>query len=98
MSSGCPIGCGPNVDTTSSTFGSFSNTKGGWVVGAGIEVALAANWSLKGEYLHVDLGTITNSITGAGPFTTTLDSRVRDEIVRVGVNYRFGWGPVVASY
>jgi outer membrane immunogenic protein len=87
----CPDGCGPNVSDESATFGSFSKTKSGWVVGTGIEVALTDNWSLKGEYLHVDLGTVTNSITGTGPFTTTLQSRVRDEIARVGINYRFGY-------
>ena len=32
-----------------------SATKAGWTVGAGVEVALARNWSAKGEYLFVNL-------------------------------------------
>ncbi len=33
-----------------------SSTKVGWTAGGGIEYAFAPAWSVKGEYLHVDLG------------------------------------------
>jgi outer membrane immunogenic protein len=78
---------------------SFSQTRAGWVVGAGVEAAFGGGWSGKLEYLHLDLGSVSNSFTSTihpfdGTFTTR--NRVSDEIVRVGVNYRFG-GAVVAK-
>ncbi len=94
---------------------SWSNrvTKAGWTVGAGVEGAINDNWSLKVEYLHVDLGNVGTTLatlpgaygnaSPAGAFITafagsgTINSRVTDEIVRVGINYKFG-GPVVARY
>jgi outer membrane immunogenic protein len=78
---------------------SFSQTRAGWVVGAGVEAAFGGGWSGKLEYLHLDLGSVSNSFTSTiHPFdgTLTAHSLVSDEIVRVGVNYRFG-GAVVAK-
>lgn len=80
--------------------GSFSQTKTGWVVGAGVEAALGGGWTGRLEYLHIDLGGISNTFTSTvAPFngTFTASSRVTDDVVRVGVNYRFG-GAVVAKY
>jgi len=61
-----------NTFTTGGTaltpqFARFTNTKTqtGWVAGAGIEYKIAPNWSLKGEYQFVDLG--SNS---TAPFET----------------------------
>jgi outer membrane immunogenic protein len=71
------------------------------VAGAGVEAALGAGWTGKLEYLHVDFGDITNTFVPVRtfPFFGTLKAsgRVTDEIVRVGVNYRFG-SAVVAKY
>ena len=39
-------------------FAEDHDTKAGWAAGAGIEAALAGNWTAKLEYLHVDLGNI----------------------------------------
>jgi outer membrane immunogenic protein len=79
-----------------------SETRSGWVAGAGVEYAFWDNLSLKLEYLHADFGTknyIDPSVTIG---TATFDARgirLTDDIVRVGLNYRFGWGgPVVAKY
>jgi outer membrane immunogenic protein len=36
----------------------------GWTIGAGIENAFAVNWSWKVEYLYVDLGEFTNTVSG----------------------------------
>jgi outer membrane immunogenic protein len=41
-----------------------SATKVGWTIGAGIENAFAVNWSWKVEYLYVDLGEFTNTVSG----------------------------------
>jgi opacity protein-like surface antigen len=68
-----------------------SHTRGGWTVGAGIEMALDRNWSAKLEYLHVGL-TDTSYFTPA----PADDTRNRgggvpfnQEIVRGGLSYRF---------
>jgi outer membrane immunogenic protein len=78
------------------------DTKGGWVVGAGVETTITGNFSWKLEYLFLDFGNVTTSpITlnffPFGPFTGAVGSTLRDHVIRVGVNYRFG-GPVVANY
>ena len=43
--------------------GSVSDTKIGWTIGGGLEWAFAYNWSLKGEYLYYDLGTLSHLMT-----------------------------------
>jgi outer membrane immunogenic protein len=74
-------------------------TKAGWVLGAGTEWGFAPNWSVKLEYLYIDFGSTSASFSSIAPFvgTFTASSRVTDNIVRVGLNYRFG-GPIVAKY
>jgi outer membrane immunogenic protein len=83
--------------TTPVTFNN-SNTRVGWTVGAGIEGAIGGNWTAKLEYLYVDLGTVNNTFT-VTPSTnlSSYSSHITDNILRVGVNYKFG-GPVVARY
>ena len=77
---------------------STDRTKLGWTVGGGVEAALWSNWTAKHEYLYIDLGTVNDVLIGIAPITPIVtSSRVTDQIVRVGLNYRFG-GPVVARY
>jgi outer membrane immunogenic protein len=94
----------------------WGSTRAGWTAGAGAEAAIDRNWSVKIEYLYMDLGNIgssgatatavTNALNTPTPgfntvttttLTSTFHTRFTDNIVRVGVNYRFG-GPVVAKY
>jgi outer membrane immunogenic protein len=78
--------------------GSSSATKSGWTVGGGAETRLwNSNWSAKLEYLSMDLGhtsydfLVTNSrAVPPGTPAFRVDSAIRDHIIRVGVNYRFG--------
>jgi outer membrane immunogenic protein len=96
---------------------STSTVKAGWTIGGGIEGALSNNWTVKAEYLYVDLGTISSAALGGlattifpnvpqGGFTTVVDTtfagtastRLRDNIFRVGLNYRFLPDAVVARY
>lgn len=74
----------------------FSTLGTGWTAGGGLEYALTPNWSVKAEYLFANL----SGNFPTGPFFTSQKESVGDHIVRVGVNYRFGWGgaPVVAKY
>jgi outer membrane immunogenic protein len=62
-------------------------TRFGWALGAGFEWAFAPRWSLKAEYLHVDLGDRDHYL--AGGFTPT-EVDLTADIVRVGVNYNLG--------
>lgn len=63
----------------------------GYAVGGGIETALGGNWSAKVEYLYMDFGSISHGVVVPGPdggeFAFAL--RVRDNIARAGINYRF---------
>jgi outer membrane immunogenic protein len=77
--------------------GSLSNsrTATGWAAGAGIEFALTPSWSLKTEYLHMDLGSTTVSQSAAavpGSFSALANLTVHHDydIVRGGWNYRLG--------
>lgn len=74
--------------------------RSGWVAGAGVEKSFAPNWSAKLEYLHYDFGSKVNYIPTILPAGTALVSVLeRGDMVRAGINYRFGWGsPVVARY
>ncbi len=71
----------------------FTTARVGWTVGAGVEYAIARNRSIRGEYLHVDLGTAntTGTLTPASPILTqqTGSVRVTTEIARAGLNYHF---------
>jgi outer membrane immunogenic protein len=63
---------------------SSASTGWSWTVGGGVETALAANWSIKGEYLYI--AKPDNLPVPAGTrFSGDIDSHV----IRLGVNYRF---------
>jgi outer membrane immunogenic protein len=67
---------------------SFSNdeVKAGYALGGGIEWAFAPNWSLKSEYLYVNLGDNDFSSPG-GAYTAHTETDFHT--VRMGLNYRF---------
>ena len=69
----------------------FQDVKAGWTVGAGIEGAFGGGWSAKLEYLYIDLGRTEHTFgTVALGTIATETRRATDNIVRVGVNYRWG--------
>ena len=72
------------------TTASFNQTRGGWTAGAGIEAKLWGNWSGKVEYLHFDLGNTTNAFPVVPTVVLTTTSAIRDDVVRVGLNYKLG--------
>ncbi len=74
-------------------FKPLTDTTLGWAAGAGFEVALWSKWSARLEYLHVR----ANDLHGTAPIPNVLgqgsasdDAARRNNIVRVGLNYRFG--------
>ncbi len=77
-------------------FGNAANfTRAGWAAGAGADYAMTADLSLRAEYLYVSLAGISGVASGVilpgtplmGQFST---SSVTNNIMRVGVNWKFG--------
>lgn len=67
-----------------------SDTESGWIGGLGVAYAWAPEWSVRGEWLYTDFGTVSGSGTTSGGFATIKsDASVRGNIFRVGVDYRF---------
>jgi outer membrane immunogenic protein len=83
---------------------STSKTLVGWTVGGGVEWALSRNWSVKGEYLYADLGSISaatavTQVASPSPNILATSTHLRTNIARAGINYKFDWdGPVMAKY
>jgi outer membrane immunogenic protein len=79
---------------------STDRLQNGWVVGSGVEAALGGNWTGKIEYLYLNLG---NKIDNSALLfaATPLASEIRENIFRVGLNYRIGgnssYVPVAAA-
>ena len=101
----------PSPLVPSSTAISPTHTNLGFTVGGGIETRISDNWSLKAEYLYLDLGGVidsfsvseagnTSGIAGAVLETQT-NSHLHDHIFRAGLNYKFwswaGGGPSSSS-
>ena len=75
-----------DIHANQGSFAGASDTNAGWTAGAGVEAAIAANWTAKLEYLYVDLGNI-NCPAGSCAAPTNVDFRTH--VVRAGVNFRF---------
>jgi outer membrane immunogenic protein len=54
----------------------------GWAGGGGLEVGLTQNWSVRAEYLYIDLSSEGYVLTGT-------NNGLQSNLVRFGVNYRF---------
>lgn len=69
-------------------FSNFTTERlaGGWVVGSGVEAALGGNWTGKIEYLYLNLGNRSEISTLAA--TPPIQTELRENIFRVGLNYR----------
>jgi outer membrane immunogenic protein len=89
---------------TYNTFaGSYDNssTRIGWTLGGGVEEKLSPNWSVKAEYLYIDLGSVTDTFNtiyqpgsafgtpGTVAGVRTDSSTFRENVFRVGLNYLF---------
>ena len=61
---------------------SETHTSIGWTVGGGMEVGLTPRWSVKAEYLYVDLSAQNYALTG-------VSHEIHSNVLRFGGNYRF---------
>lgn len=77
-----------DIKASTPGFAGASQTNAGWAAGGGLEFALSNNWTAKAEYLHVDLG---NMNCGFNCGTTANNNvSVREDLVRGGLNFKFG--------
>ena len=74
------------TSTPSRARSSWTETRIGWTVGAGVEYAFAPNWIGKLEYNYMDFGTKTVSF--APGTSTDIDQQIH--AVKFGINYKFG--------
>ena len=75
---------------------STNSTPVGWTLGGGLEWAISNNWTVKGEYLYVDLNSVsTNGLTsspnipGTNPTAFGTSANLKLNIARGGINYKF---------
>ena len=90
-----PVPRGGPIGTT------IARDKSGWTAGAGVEYGIAGGWSAKLEYLYVDLGSVNGLMgpNGVPSAVIVTNHDLKDQIVRVGINYRCrGNSEVVVRY
>lgn len=99
------------ISSPASASHSFSDTRFGYTVGAGVQYALTDAWSVRAEYRYTDFGKLTHNavpwIVGttttpqaSSPYYTTEQHKLSSHAVRVGLSYSFGASQktVVARY
>lgn len=86
ISGGLAVGQVHAWDALFGTSGDKSVT--GWTIGGGLEAKLGTNWSVKLEYLHVDLGNpaVFSAIPPIPEHVSTTA-----EVFRLGLDYHFNW-------
>jgi outer membrane immunogenic protein len=71
---------------------SLSTTNVGWALGGGVEYAFSKCWTVKAEYLYMDLGSesaIVSPISPNPPYQTGFSWQTTANIFQIGVNYKF---------
>jgi len=89
---------GSSAGGASSQAISLSQTKAGWAAGGGVEYGMTRNWSLRGEYLHLQFDGISgaSALCAPAPACTSVPSHIfnqqsgsfREDVVRGGINYK----------
>jgi outer membrane immunogenic protein len=76
--------------------GNPSSSRVGWAAGGGVEYAWTNNWTIRAEYLYIDLGsknfTTVGNLAAATFFPGVYASgrtEYRGSLARVAVNYKF---------
>jgi opacity protein-like surface antigen len=87
--------CVNQAGALSPGFNTSNRTRVGWTLGYGTEFDLGKNWSAKAEYDYLSFGSHTALATDG---TTLLTDKSYISQVKIGVNYKFTPGVVVAKY
>jgi outer membrane immunogenic protein len=84
--------------TTGAIFDRANEARWGGTIGAGVEFAVAPNWTVGLEYDHLFMGT-RNAEFSTPTGTLAATDRIRQDVdlATVRVNYRWG-GPIIAKY
>jgi opacity protein-like surface antigen len=76
------------------------STRAGYMLGAGLEYAFTPAWSGKLEYDYIDFGTKTLALTDQFGNTSNVAIGQQLNLVKMGLNYKFGadpWAPAPAK-
>ena len=84
------------LPTSNTPYFNVDSTRIGWVVGSGLEYAMAPNWTVKGEAIYAQLDSTTaiwvSPPPGSATFPANAVYNVRFNtsvaVVRVGLNYK----------
>ena len=77
------------LDMNAPTVGSFNFSRQGWVVGGGLEFNVMGPLTAKLEYLHLDFGSFICNCAAVG-FPPVPFKASTTDLVRIGLNYKFG--------
>jgi outer membrane immunogenic protein len=77
-----------DIQAAAGVFPFMSSTQAGWTAGAGLEYAITPILTAKVEYLFVDLGSASCGPANCGGTNTSVS--LNENVVRAGLNYRFG--------
>jgi opacity protein-like surface antigen len=97
------VDANPALRNTALESGRLDSTKAGYAIGGGVEAPLTSRLSLKADYLHVDFANTSGMVTGQASFNPlplfsnqifAHSSDLKADIVRAGLNYRFGGADV----
>jgi opacity protein-like surface antigen len=92
---GVPRNCLNQALAISPGFTTANYTRVGWTLGYGTEFDLGRNWSAKAEYDYLSFGRHTALATDG---TTFMTDKSYISQVKIGLNYKFTPGVVVAKY
>ena len=67
----------------------ITDTRSGWIAGAGVEYGFAPNWTVFAEYNYLDFGSKNYTITSNLPVTSVTHIKTTVDVLKVGANLRF---------
>ncbi len=68
---------------------SAKETMTGWTLGGGVEYGVSQNFTVKAEYMYMDLGDITHTAVDNNGNDRRFKHEVTAHTLKVGANYRF---------
>ena len=98
---GLEIGFGGTCNASGGNYcdAGTADAKTGWTIGGGAGWALSNNWSLEGEYLYADFGSVNYAsalidngarvVIGGVPQSIAPSVDFNMQVVRAGINYKF---------
>jgi outer membrane immunogenic protein len=90
-----------NIKPSTGALSYGGGTEPGWTAGAGVEYGITDNWTAKFEYLYASFSKATCSVgscsagnaalPGGFPGVAPASVSLTENIVRAGINYKFGY-------